>query len=156
MRMRVLTHTNKGKLLTIADEVTKLIEADKATDVAKVINKADDVADKAKTSSNLQDVIDNKIVISEENKISRDLLNPPSKPGKAPTFKKDGKTVEIHHIGQNPNGPFKEMHHSEHRGKGNYKSNNPNGSESSKINRNEFNKLRNEYWKNEYKSYFNK
>ena len=33
MRMRVLTQTNKGKLLTIADKVTKLIEADKATDV---------------------------------------------------------------------------------------------------------------------------
>ena len=33
MRMRVLTKTNKGKLLTIADEVTKLIDADKATDV---------------------------------------------------------------------------------------------------------------------------
>ena len=33
MRMRVLTQTNKGKLLTIANEVTKLIEADKATDV---------------------------------------------------------------------------------------------------------------------------
>ena len=33
MRMRVLTYTKKGKLLTIADEVTKLIEADKATDV---------------------------------------------------------------------------------------------------------------------------
>ena len=33
MRMRVLTHTSKGKLLTIADEITKLIEADKATDV---------------------------------------------------------------------------------------------------------------------------
>ena len=32
MRMRVLTHTSKGKLLAIADEVTKLIEADKATD----------------------------------------------------------------------------------------------------------------------------
>ena len=32
MRMRVLTHTNKGKLVTIADEVTKLINADKATD----------------------------------------------------------------------------------------------------------------------------
>ena len=32
MRMRVLTKTNKGKLLAIADEVTKLIEADKATD----------------------------------------------------------------------------------------------------------------------------
>ena len=33
MRMRVLTKTNKGKLLAIADQVTKLIEADKATDV---------------------------------------------------------------------------------------------------------------------------
>ena len=32
MRMRVLTHTNKGKLITIADQVTKLIQADKATD----------------------------------------------------------------------------------------------------------------------------
>ena len=32
MRMRVLTKTSKGKLLAIADEVTKLIEADKATD----------------------------------------------------------------------------------------------------------------------------
>lgn len=30
--MRVLTRTNKGKLLAIADEVTKLINADKATD----------------------------------------------------------------------------------------------------------------------------
>lgn len=33
MRMRVLTQTSKGKLLTIADAVTKLIEADKATDI---------------------------------------------------------------------------------------------------------------------------
>ena len=32
MRMRVLTHTSKGKLITIANEVTKLISADKATD----------------------------------------------------------------------------------------------------------------------------
>lgn len=32
MRMRVLTHTNKGKLLAIADAVTKQIEADKDTD----------------------------------------------------------------------------------------------------------------------------
>ena len=33
MRMRVLTQTSKGKLLAIDDEVTKLIEADKATDI---------------------------------------------------------------------------------------------------------------------------
>jgi hypothetical protein len=32
MRMRVLTHTSKGKLIAIADEVTRLISADKATD----------------------------------------------------------------------------------------------------------------------------
>ena len=32
MRMRVLTRTGKGKLLAIANEVTKLIQADKATD----------------------------------------------------------------------------------------------------------------------------
>ena len=32
MRMRVLTRTSKGKLLSIANEVTKLISADKATD----------------------------------------------------------------------------------------------------------------------------
>ncbi|MBE6534445.1 MAG: hypothetical protein E7678_05715 [Ruminococcaceae bacterium] len=33
MRMRVLTYTSKGKLLALADEITKMIEADKATDV---------------------------------------------------------------------------------------------------------------------------
>ena len=33
MRTRVLTATSKGKLLAIADEVTKLIDADKPTDV---------------------------------------------------------------------------------------------------------------------------
>ena len=32
MRMRVLTYTTKGKLLAIADDVTKLISADKPTD----------------------------------------------------------------------------------------------------------------------------
>lgn len=33
MRMRVLTQTSKGKLLAIADEVTRMIQADKATDI---------------------------------------------------------------------------------------------------------------------------
>ncbi len=33
MRMRVLTQTNKGKLLAIADKVSALIEADKKTDI---------------------------------------------------------------------------------------------------------------------------
>lgn len=33
MRMRVLTQTSKGKMLAIANKITKLIEADKDTDV---------------------------------------------------------------------------------------------------------------------------
>lgn len=33
MRKRVLTQTSSGKLLALADEITKLIDADKATDV---------------------------------------------------------------------------------------------------------------------------
>ena len=32
MRMRVLTHTNKGKLLAIADQITNLIQEDKPRD----------------------------------------------------------------------------------------------------------------------------
>ncbi|MBQ5784605.1 MAG: hypothetical protein IIW11_06470, partial [Bacteroidales bacterium] len=45
--------------------------------------------------------------------IDRSLLNPPTKIGKAPTFKSDGTPVEIHHVSQNPEGPFKEMHRNE-------------------------------------------
>jgi hypothetical protein len=59
-----------------------------------------------------------KIEIQDADKIDRKLLNPPSKKGNAPTFKEDGTSVEIHHVGQNPNGPFKEMHKDNHRGKG--------------------------------------
>lgn len=33
MRVRVLTKTNKGKLLAIADQVSKIIEADKPADI---------------------------------------------------------------------------------------------------------------------------
>ena len=90
-----------------------------------------------------------KITISPENKIDRSLLNPPIKKGTSPTFKSDGESVEIHHIGQNNNGPFKEMHPSEHRGKGVYKTNHPNKGPTN-INRNEFKKAKKEYWKNEY------
>ena len=54
-----------------------------------------------------------------DNKVNRDLLDPPTKKGNAPTFKKDGKSVEIHHEGQDPNVSYKEMHPQEHRGKGN-------------------------------------
>ena len=91
-----------------------------------------------------------KIEIDEANKIERELLNVPSKHGNAPTFKKDGSSVEIHHEGQNPNGPFKEMHKEGHRGKGNDVLNHPNKNKPSQIDRKQFNKARTEYWKKQY------
>lgn len=91
-----------------------------------------------------------KIDVSDANKIDRNLLNPPSKPGNAPTFKKDDSKVEIHHEGQNPNGPFKEMHKTDHRGKGNDAINHPNKSKPSQVDRKEFDKARKEYWKEQY------
>ncbi|MDO5666073.1 MAG: HNH/ENDO VII family nuclease [Bacteroidia bacterium] len=92
------------------------------------------------------------IKIKPENKIDRKDLNPPTKSGNAPTFKKDGKSVEIHHEGQNPKGPFKEMHPNQHRGKGNDAVNHPNKNKPSQIDRKEFNKAKKEYWKKEYEN----
>lgn len=54
-------------------------------------------------------------------RISNDELNPPTKRGNAPTSKKDGKPIEIHHDNQNPNGPFYEKTQTDHRLGGNYK-----------------------------------
>ncbi|MDN0048455.1 RHS repeat-associated core domain-containing protein, partial [Bacteroides gallinaceum] len=127
---------------------TKAIKAaDKGVDAvkaAKQVDKASDVTGTAIKDKTL------KIEISPENKIDRSLLNPPSKSGNAPTFKQDGTSVEIHHEGQNPNGPFKEMSKQDHRGRGNFKKNHPNLGQPSKIDRKEFEKAKKEYWKKEY------
>ena len=107
---------------------------DKAIDAIKTIDKADktvDAVNAVKTTEKIKGGL--KIEISAENKIDRSLLNPPSKPGNAPTFKNGNKPVEIHHEGQNPNEPFKEMSRHEHRGKGNYRKNHSNTGEMSKI-----------------------
>lgn len=53
-----------------------------------------------------------------------------------------------HNIGQNPSGPFKEMHRDYHRGKNSYKTNHP--AKSNKIDKKEFKKARNEYWRKEF------
>lgn len=91
------------------------------------------------------------INIPDEDKVPRDELDPPTKPGNAPTFKKDGKSVEIHHEGQNAKGPFKEMHPEDHRGKGNYSKNHPKGQKPlTKQERIEFNNARQKYWKKEF------
>ncbi|PWJ53083.1 RHS repeat-associated protein [Dyadobacter jejuensis] len=91
------------------------------------------------------------IAISSENKIGRDLLNPPGKPGNSPTFKSDGKPVEIHHEGQSRTGPFVEMHPSDHRMGDNYRNNHPSGQTPlTKEERKEFNSARRQYWINEF------
>ena len=130
---------------------TKVLKAaDKGVDAvktAKQVNKAADITGTVIKDKTL------KIEISPENKIDRSLLNPPAKPGNAPTFKSDKTSVEIHHEGQNPNGPFKEMHWQEHRGKGNFKKNHS-VKEESRIDRNKFDEMRHEYWKKEYEQYF--
>jgi RHS repeat-associated protein len=91
-----------------------------------------------------------KVTVAPENKIPRTELVPPKKPGNAPTFKEDGSSVEIHHVGQKPEGPFKEMHKDDHRGKGNDKVNHPDKGKQSKVDRKEFQKAKAEYWKTEF------
>ena len=79
--------------------------------------------------------------------INRAELNKPTKRGNAPTFKSDGTSVEIHHQGQNPEGPFDEMHWREHRGAGNDAINHPNKGSASKIDRKTFKAQKLEYWR---------
>lgn len=95
-------------------------------------------------------VPDDQIVVRPEDKIDRGLLDPPTKPGNAPTFKDDGTSVELHHVGQNPAGPYKEMHWKDHRGKGNDKINHPDKSKPSKIDRQKMKKDRESYWKSQF------
>jgi RHS repeat-associated protein len=90
------------------------------------------------------------IDVNDANKIDRELLNPPLKKNNAPTFKEDGSSVEIHHEGQNPEGPFVEMHKEKHRGKGNDAINHPNKNKPSKIDRTQFRKAREAYWNKQY------
>lgn len=91
-----------------------------------------------------------KVKVAKKNKIDRKLLNKPKKRGQAPTFKKDKTPVEIHHVGQKKEGPFKEMHWDDHRGAGNDKKNHPNKGLPSKVDRKEFDKAKREYWSKEY------
>jgi hypothetical protein len=71
--------------------------------------------------------------------------------GKAPVGK-DGKPVELHHEGQASEGNLQEMSQTEHRGGENFKKNHPNtGQEPSQIDRSQFRKQREQYWKDKSK-----
>ncbi|MES2520443.1 MAG: HNH/ENDO VII family nuclease, partial [Bacteroidota bacterium] len=110
--------------------------------IAKGIDKISDAIDAAKGGL--------KIDVADAHKIERGLLDPPVKHGNAPTFKKDGTSVEIHHEGQKREGPFKEMHWEDHRGKGNDAVNHPNKNQPSQVDRKEFYNAKREYWKQQY------
>jgi RHS repeat-associated protein len=70
------------------------------------------------------------------------------KQGNAPTGA-DGHPVELHHEGQKPNGPVKEMTRTEHRGGENFKKNHPNtGQKPSQINRHQAQQQKRKHWKN--------
>lgn len=74
-----------------------------------------------------------------------------------PPMGEDGNPMELHHDEQKPNGDLKEMTRTDHRGKGNYNKNHPNGNKSpSKIDRKQFKKQREQYWKDKAKTIKNK
>lgn len=85
-------------------------------------------------------------------RLPNDELDPPTKRGNAPTSKKDGKPIEIHHDDQSPNGPFYEKTQTDHRLGGNYKKNHPHYDEKSKINRAQWRQQKKKYWENEWDS----
>ena len=87
------------------------------------------------------------ITIDPKGQIDRSLLNKPEKRGNAPTFKSDGTKVEIHHVDQNLNGPFKELHWKDHRSAGVDKINHPNKHGKSDILKGRFGSDKKEYWK---------
>lgn len=87
------------------------------------------------------------VTIDPKDQIDRSLLNKPDKRGNAATFKSDNTPVEIHHKGQNPSGPFKEMHWEDHRGAGVDKINHPNKGGKSQISRSKFGTAKKKYWK---------
>ena len=92
----------------------------------------------------------NPVINHMEKKVPNDEVFAPSKRGNAPISKKDGREIEIHHNAQDPQGPFREMHPSEHRYGENYKKNHEHYTRKSKIDRTQFRKWRKEYWENEW------
>ena len=138
------------KAVRSTDKVTDAVKAvDEGIETTKTVDKGVESAKAVEYGTSVAKQ-GNKINISPENKIDRNLLDAPTKPGQAPTFKSDNTIVEIHHVGQNPEGPFIEMHKELHRGKGNNKSNHPFLNRPSSIDRKSFNKQKREYWKKEF------
>ncbi|GIP61913.1 hypothetical protein J32TS6_04680 [Virgibacillus pantothenticus] len=129
-----------GASIIPAGKVLKLV---KAGGVIKFANKGKQTAKKVKK-------IDNPISKRIKARVPNDEVISPTKRGNAPMSKKDNKPIEIHHKDQNPDGPFYEMHPSDHRYGKNDKINHPNKGNPSKIDRKQWRKDRRNYWKSEW------
>lgn len=78
------------------------------------------------------------------------IQSPPPKPGLAP-IGTDGYPLELHHVDQTAGSDLVEMTRTEHRLGDNFSKNHSNtGKAASEIPRNEFNKIRNEHWKQRF------
>ncbi len=84
-------------------------------------------------------------------KVSDDKISaPPEKRGDAP-IGTDGHPIEIHHEGQDPNGPFTEKTRTDHRLGDNYKKNHENtGQEPSRVDRKDFRRQTKNYWQRQW------
>ena len=94
----------------------------------------------------------NPVIDNMQKRVPNSEINSPTTRGNAPISKKDGRPIEIHHVNQQPNGPYKEMHPSDHRYGQNYKFNHPNYKGKSTIDRTQFRKDTRSYWEHEWDS----
>ena len=94
----------------------------------------------------------NPVIDNMQKRVPNSEITPPVTRGNAPISKKDGRPIEIHHVNQQTEGPFKEMHPSEHRYGQNYKANHPNYNGNSTIDRTQFRNDKRSYWEHEWDS----
>ena len=126
-----------------SDSVNAHSEVDRISTESNIDKSGGNAVETSKNTGN--PVIDNM-----QNRVPNNEITPPDNRGNAPLSNKDGKPIEIHHSDQEPLGPFKEMHPSDHRYGANYKNNHPNYNSKSKIDRTQFRKWKQEYWENEW------
>lgn len=148
-----------GGGVTVASGGTLVVPGALAIAGSIALGAASSSAVASSTSNGLSDIKDlfsfskgtgNPVKDNMKTRVSNDSVTPPEKKGNAPVSNQDGKPVEIHHEGQNPNGPFHEMSQTDHRVGDNYKKNHPDFDQPSQVDRKEFNKQKKDYWQGEW------
>lgn len=154
-----------GKLSKVDDIARVAGKVDELGDAVRVAGKADELGDAARIGNRVPCIgaapagkapglakpLASCRIGDDVKRLPDDKIEVPPKRGDAPLSVDDGKPVEIHHVDQNPDGPFVELSRTDHRGKGNFKDNHPNtGQEPSKIDRREWRRMVDEYWREEW------